>query len=155
MELSPSRKTSSCAATQELTRILWNLKVYCYVYKNPPLVPVFIQISPIKCTSFYLSKIHLNIIPHPCLGLSNDLFPSICKLKKNSPHRVSKDVNIRISRTIILHVVLYGCRTWSLTLMEEHRYGYLRTALRRIYEPKGVEVSGGWRKLRKGELHNA
>jgi hypothetical protein len=30
-------------------------------------------------------------------------------------------VNIRVYKTIILPVVLYGCETWSLTLREEHR----------------------------------
>jgi hypothetical protein len=34
---------------------------------------------------------------------------------------LSKNVKIRIYRTIILPVVLYGCETWSLTLREEHR----------------------------------
>jgi hypothetical protein len=33
---------------------------------------------------------------------------------------VSKNVKIRIHKTIILHVVLYECQTWSPTLMEEH-----------------------------------
>ena len=28
---------------------------------------------------------------------------------------------VKIYRTIILAVVLYGCETWSLTLREEHR----------------------------------
>jgi hypothetical protein len=28
---------------------------------------------------------------------------------------------IRIYKTIILPVVLYGCKTWSLALREEHR----------------------------------
>jgi hypothetical protein len=31
------------------------------------------------------------------------------------------NVKIRIYKTIILPVVLYGCETWSLTLREEHR----------------------------------
>jgi hypothetical protein len=30
-------------------------------------------------------------------------------------------VKIKIYKTIILPVVLYGCETWSLTLREEHR----------------------------------
>jgi hypothetical protein len=47
-------------------------------------------------------------------------------------------------------VVLYGCETWSLTLREEYR---LRV-LRRIFGPKGDEVTGGWRKLHNEELHN-
>jgi hypothetical protein len=36
-------------------------------------------------------------------------------------------VKIKIYKTIILPVVLYGCETWSLTLREEHRLGCLRT----------------------------
>jgi len=34
---------------------------------------------------------------------------------------LSKDINIKIYRTIILSVVLYGCKTWSLTFRKEHR----------------------------------
>ncbi|PNF17549.1 hypothetical protein B7P43_G15564, partial [Cryptotermes secundus] len=34
---------------------------------------------------------------------------------------LSKNIKIRIYKTIILPVVLYGCETWSLTLREEHR----------------------------------
>ena len=30
-------------------------------------------------------------------------------------------LNIKIYRTIILSVVLYGCETWSLTLREERK----------------------------------
>ena len=34
---------------------------------------------------------------------------------------LSKKLKIKIYRTIILPVVLYGCETWSLTLREERR----------------------------------
>jgi hypothetical protein len=34
---------------------------------------------------------------------------------------LSRNLKIRIYKTIILPVVLYGCETWSLTLKEEHR----------------------------------
>jgi hypothetical protein len=57
---------------------------------------------------------------------------------------------IKIYRTVILPVVLYGCETWSLTLREEHR---LRV-LRRIFGPKRDEVTGEWRKLHNEELNN-
>jgi hypothetical protein len=58
-------------------------------------------------------------------------------------------------RTIILLVVLYGYETWSLTLREEHRLRVFENrALRRIFGQKGEEVTGGWRKLHKEELHN-
>jgi hypothetical protein len=38
-----------------------------------------------------------------------------------SPSLLSKILNTKIYRIIILPVVLYGCETWSLTLREERR----------------------------------
>jgi hypothetical protein len=32
-----------------------------------------------------------------------------------------KNLKIKIYKTVILSVELYGCETWSLTLREEHR----------------------------------
>jgi hypothetical protein len=50
---------------------------------------------------------------------------------------LSKNIKIRIYRTIILPVVLYGCDTWSLTLREEHRLRVFENrVLRRIFGPK-------------------
>jgi hypothetical protein len=58
-------------------------------------------------------------------------------------------------KTIILPVVLYGCETWSLRLREEHRLRVFENrVLRRIFGPKGDEVTGGWRKLHNEKLHN-
>jgi hypothetical protein len=54
---------------------------------------------------------------------------------------VSENVKIKIFRTIILPVVLYGCETWSLTLREEDRLSVFESrALRRIFGPKRDEV---------------
>jgi hypothetical protein len=64
-----------------------------------------------------------------------------------SSRLLSKNIKIRIHKTVILPVVLYGCETWSLTLREEHR---LRV-LRRIFGPKRDEVTGDWRKLHNEE----
>jgi hypothetical protein len=38
-----------------------------------------------------------------------------------SSHLLSRNVKIKINKTTVLPVVLYGCKTWSLTLREEHR----------------------------------
>jgi hypothetical protein len=65
-----------------------------------------------------------------------------------SSRLLSKNLKIRIYKTIILPVVLYGCETWFLTLREEHR---LRV-LRRIFGPKRDEVRGEWIKLHNEEL---
>jgi hypothetical protein len=68
---------------------------------------------------------------------------------------VSKDLKIRIYRTIILPVVLYGCETWSLTLREEHRLrAFDSMMLRRIFGLKREEVMGEWRKLHNKELRD-
>jgi hypothetical protein len=56
---------------------------------------------------------------------------------------LSKNLKIRIYKTIILPVVLYGCETWSQTLREERRLGVFENrALRRIFGPKRDEVTG-------------
>jgi hypothetical protein len=62
---------------------------------------------------------------------------------------------VKIYKTIILPIVLYGCETWSLTLREEHRLRVFENrVLRRLLGPKRDEVTGEWRKLHSRELHN-
>jgi hypothetical protein len=64
-------------------------------------------------------------------------------------------LKVKIYKTIILPVVLYGCETWSLTLREEHRLRVFENrVLRRIFGPMRDEITGEWRKLHNGELHN-
>jgi hypothetical protein len=49
---------------------------------------------------------------------------------------LSKNVKVRIYKTIILPVVLYGCETWSLTLRVEHKLKVFENRLlRRIFGP--------------------
>jgi len=56
---------------------------------------------------------------------------------------LSKNLKIRIYRTIILPVVLYGCETWSLTLREKLRMRVFENrVLSRIFGPKRDEVTG-------------
>jgi hypothetical protein len=67
---------------------------------------------------------------------------------------LSKNVRIKIYRTIILLVVLYGCETWLLTLREECRVRVFENrVLRRIFGPKRDEVTGEWRRLHNKELY--
>jgi hypothetical protein len=61
---------------------------------------------------------------------------------------LSRNVKVKLQKTIILPVVLYGCETWSLTLREEHRLRVFENrVLRRIFGPKRDEVTREWRKL--------
>jgi hypothetical protein len=66
-----------------------------------------------------------------------------------------KNVKIRIYRTIILPVVLYGCEARSLILREKHKLRVFENrVLRRIFGAKRDGVMGGWRKLHNKELHD-
>jgi hypothetical protein len=72
-----------------------------------------------------------------------------------SSRLLSKNIRLRIHKTVVLAVVLYGCETSSLTLREERRLRVLENRLlRRIFRPKRDEVTGGYRKLHNEELHN-
>jgi hypothetical protein len=62
-------------------------------------------------------------------------------------------VRIGIYCTIISPAVLYECETWSLTIRKKNRFRLLgNRVLRRIFGPKGDEVTGGWREFHKEEL---
>ena len=66
-----------------------------------------------------------------------------------------KNLKIKIYRTIISPVVLYGCETWSLTLPEERKLRVFENkVLRRIFEPRRDEVTGEWRRMHNEELND-
>ena len=85
-----------------------------------------------------------------------------------SSRLLSKNLKIKISKTIILPVALYGCETWSLTLREECRLRVFENRiLRRIRGPKRLllrpnrrvlglkrDENGEWRRLHNEELHS-
>jgi hypothetical protein len=55
---------------------------------------------------------------------------------------VSRNLKVKIYKTIILPVVLYGCETWSLILRDEHILRVFENiVLRRIFGPKMDEVT--------------
>ena len=72
-----------------------------------------------------------------------------------SSRLLSKNLKIKICRTIILPVVLYGCETWSLTLREERKLRVFENmVLRRIFGPRRDEATGEWRRLHNEELND-
>jgi hypothetical protein len=72
-----------------------------------------------------------------------------------SSRLLSRNLKVKIYKTIILPVVWYGCETWPLTLRQERRLRVFENrVLRGIFGSKREEVTGGWRKLHSGELHS-
>ncbi|KAJ4438990.1 hypothetical protein ANN_14945 [Periplaneta americana] len=86
------------------------------------------------------------------INMGNACYYSVEKLL--SSRLLSKNLKVRIYKTVILPVVLYGCETWTLTLREEQRLRvFENTVLRKIFGAKRDEVTGEWRKLHNAELH--
>jgi hypothetical protein len=70
-----------------------------------------------------------------------------------SSRLLSKNIKIRIYKTIILPVVLYGCKTLSLISREEHGLRVFENReLRRIFEPTEVKLQKAEKKLHHEEL---
>jgi hypothetical protein len=87
------------------------------------------------------------------LNLENACYHSVQSLL--SSHLLSRNVKVKIYKTIILPVVLYRCETWSPTIREEHRLRVFENrVMRKIFGSKWDQVTGEWRKLHNGDLHN-
>jgi len=72
-----------------------------------------------------------------------------------SSRLLSKYLKIKVYRTIILSVVLYGRETLSLTLREERKLRVFENmVLRRIFGPIRDEVTGEWRRLHNEEQND-
>jgi len=67
----------------------------------------------------------------------------------SSSSLLSNNIKIKIYRTIILPVVLYGCESWSLTLRKKRRLRVFEKRVLRIFGPKRDEV-----KLQNEELND-
>jgi hypothetical protein len=109
-----------------------------------------------------------NVIEFKCLGTTltnqNDIHDEI-KSRLNSGNvyyysvqnllssHLIKKPKIKINKTVVLPVVLYGCESWFLTLREEHRLRVFGNKVLRIFGPKSEE-DGSWRKVQNDELHS-
>jgi len=68
----------------------------------------------------------------------------------SSSSLLSKNIQIKLHRTVILPVVLYGCETWPVTLREEHRPRVLRW----VFGPKRSKLTGELRRLYYEEIYD-
>jgi hypothetical protein len=63
MEQSPSSEANSHSASQEIPRLLWNLKVHYSLRNSPPFVPILSQMHAVRTFLPNFSKIIYNILP--------------------------------------------------------------------------------------------
>jgi hypothetical protein len=60
-----------------------------------------------------------------------------------SSRMLSNNLKLKIYRTIIMPIVLFGCETWSKTLREESKLRLFENmVLRRIFGPRTGQVTG-------------
>jgi hypothetical protein len=60
-----------------------------------------------------------------------------------SSHLISRNIKIKMYKTIILPVVLYGHEIWSLILNEEYGMRVDEDRVLKLFGPKGEEIRGG------------
>jgi hypothetical protein len=105
--------------TLTLSRLVsYILCILCIIEKDGKIFEIWICETSKK--EMCLSKLSCNFTqynPGYCYHSVQNIVSSLL---------LSKNVKIRIYKTIILSVVLYGCEAWPLTLREEHRLRVFR-----------------------------
>ncbi|KAJ4427536.1 hypothetical protein ANN_25184 [Periplaneta americana] len=118
-----------------------------------------LEVNPEK-TKYMIMSRDQNIVRNETIKIGDLSFEEVEKFKYLgatkllSSSLLSKNLKVRIYKTVILPVVLYGCETWTLTLREEQRLRVFENkVLRKIFGAKRDEVTGEWIKLHNAELH--
>ncbi|KAJ4447933.1 hypothetical protein ANN_09942 [Periplaneta americana] len=159
----------------KLVFAIWEKEIVSEQWKESIIVPIFKKGDKTNCGNFrgisllltsykILSNILLRRLTPTIyskrpreeikrrINMGNACYYSVEKLLSSS--LLSKNLKVRIYKTVILPVVLYGCETWTITLREEHRLKVFENkVLRKIFGAKRNEVTGEWRKLHNAELH--
>ena len=174
--LSPSKApNSSSKCFLESWHLLWGFnsptvlkpKLHCHLQSSPPLDPIPRQLNPVHIPTSHIFQSYFTLtfncwfplhFPSQIQMMSPTFTPKINNTFPAHSHPSSYLVNhtqIKIYRTIILPVVLYGCETWSLTLWQERKLRVFENmVLRRIFGPRRDEVTGEWRRLHNEELND-
>ncbi|KAJ4441837.1 hypothetical protein ANN_11696, partial [Periplaneta americana] len=112
-----------------------------------------LEVNPEK-TKYMIMSCDENIVRNGNTQIGNLSFEEVEKFKYLGATSAVKNLKVRIYKTVILPVVLYGCETWTLTLREEQRLKVFENkVLRKIFGAKRDEVTGEWRKLHSAEMH--
>jgi hypothetical protein len=93
MEQSPSWEANRFAASQEISRILWNPKVHYRIHKCPQPVSILSQLNPVYTPASWRSAL---IFSYLRLGLPNCLFPSGFPTKTLRPSWMLRSVDLQL-----------------------------------------------------------
>ena len=115
--------------------------IKCHLFIYLFFVSAFLYVGGIRRKIFLKSR----------LRSGNACYHSVQNLL--SSRLLSKNLNIKVYRTIILPIALYGCETWSLALREERNLRVFEKVLRRIFGTMREEVTREWRRLHNEEIN--
>jgi hypothetical protein len=118
MEQSPW-EANRFAASQEIPRILWNVKVHYRIHKCPPPVPILNQLNPVHTPTSHFLKIELNAINSKCLSIRQPV---------RSPHledirRQAKQTKLSSSSLfaiLVLNICKFGVLTQPLYILPQN-----------------------------------
>jgi hypothetical protein len=105
----------------------------------------FENVAQFRCLGTITNQ---NLIQEEIKGRLTSVMLATIQSRTAFSRLLSKNIESRIYKSIILLVVFYGCKTSSLTLRAEHKLRVFEyRVLRRIFGLKRDEVIEGWRKL--------
>jgi hypothetical protein len=144
LEVNPEKSKYMLMSRSQKTGQIYSIKIENRSFEDVP------NFKYIGTTLTVQNHVHEEIKSR--LNSGNACYHPVHSLLSSRP--LSRNLKVKIYKTIILPVVLYGCVSWSLTLREERRLRVFENrVLRRLLGPKRDEVTGEWRKLHNGELH--
>jgi hypothetical protein len=133
-------------------------EIYVYGYVSSPKCKTYSQLAfeslpSLRAFGNNSNKSKLGSQSKSRLNFGNACYHSVQSVMCS--HLVPRNLKIKIYKTIILHVVLYGCETFTLTVRDVHRLRVFENRLlRRVIGPKREEVVGEWTRLLNEKLHN-
>ena len=124
MNQSPSWEANRFSASQEIPRVLWNLKVHYRIYKCPPTVPILSQIDPVQAPTSHFLQIHININLQSTYGFSKRSLPL------RFPHQNPVYASLSpIRATCPAHLMLLDLSTRTILGVEHRLSSSLRSFL--------------------------
>ena len=114
MQHSHSSEANQFSASQEIPRILRNLRVRYCIQKLPPTISILREINPVYISPSHVLKIHLNIILPATPGFPSGLFPS------GFPTKTLNTCSLPIHATCPTHLILHNLITQIIS-GEEYR----------------------------------